>query len=508
MHLGVHRQSQPNKVAYRMVATGESVTYLQLDERSNQASHHFQHLGLEPRDGIAVLLDNHINYLQVCWAAQRSGLYYTPISTLFQQDEIEHILTNSDARVLVTSSTFLPKLNLKNFSQLKIFLVDEGDYPNWGEAISAFPTTPVANACEGAEMIYSSGTTGKPKGVRFQLDLSPPGTVSTLFQTRLKMHQVNESTRYLSTAPLYHSAPLRYNLMVTRMGGTSVIMDKFDAETALSLIEQFAITHSQWVPTMFVRLLKLPAPARKSFNLSSLRFAIHAAAPCPVEIKQAMIDWWGPILFEYYSGTEANGSTAITSQEWLTHKGSVGRAIHGEVRIVDEDDQELPANSIGTVYFANGSDFAYYKDPEQTAAARNERGWSTLGDVGYLDEDGFLYLRDRKSFMIISGGVNIYPQEIENTLINHEDVADVAVFGIPNDEFGEEVKAVVQLGDHSKASAQTADLLIDYCRSKISHAKCPRSIEFSEALPRHPTGKLYKRELREQYWKNHRSRII
>jgi acyl-CoA synthetase (AMP-forming)/AMP-acid ligase II len=227
-----------------------------------------------------------------------------------------------------------------------------------------------------------------------------------------------------------------------------------------------------------------------------------------VEIKQAMIDWWGPILFEYYSGTEANGSTAITSHEWLNHKGSVGRAIHGELRIVDEDDQELPANSIGTVYFANGSDFAYYKDPEQTAAAMNDRGWSTLGDLGYLDEEGFLYLRDRKSFMIISGGVNIYPQEIENTLINHEEVADVAVFGVPNDEFGEEVKAVVQLNDNTKASPGTADLLINYCREKISHAKCPRSIDFVDLLPRHPTGKLYKRELREQYWKNHQSRII
>ena len=508
MHPGIHSRTQPNKIAYRIAETGESVTYRQLDKLSNQASHHFRHLGLQPRDGIAILLGNHIRYLQICWASQRSGLYYTPISTVFQQDEIEHILNNSDARVLITSAEYLTKLAIENFSGLKIFLVDEGIYPNWQREIARFAATPIADACEGSEMIYSSGTTGKPKGVRFKIDLSPPGTVSDLFRTRLEMHQINQTTRYLSTAPLYHSAPLRYNLMVTRMGGTSVIMEKFNAENALRLIEQYAVTHSQWVPTMFVRFHQLPGSIRESFDLSSLKFAIHAAAPCPVAIKQFMIDWWGPILYEYYSGTEANGSTAITSQEWLSHKGSVGRAIHGELRIVDDDDRELPAHSIGTVYFANGSDFAYYKDPDQTAAAKNERGWSTLGDMGYVDEEGFLYLCDRRSFMIISGGVNIYPQEIENTLINHEDIADVAVFGVPNDEFGEEDKAVVQLIDNSKASPETAENLIDYCRSRISHAKCPRSIDFMEFLPRHPTGKLYKRELRDRYWKDRQSRII
>lgn len=508
MHPGVHSRKQPDKIAYCMAETGESVTYRQLDELSNQASHHFRQLGLRPRDGIAILLGNHISYLPICWAAQRSGLYYTPISTLFQRDEIEYILNNSDARVLITAVEYLEKLSTENFRQIKIFLVDEGAYPNWHKEVARFNVTPIADACEGAEMLYSSGTTGKPKGVRFELDLSPLGTVSDLFMTRVEMHQVDDTTRYLSTAPLYHSAPLRYNLMVTRMGGTSVIMEKFDAENALRLIEQFAITHSQWVPTMFVRLRKLPRSIRDSFDLSSLRYAIHAAAPCPVDIKQFMIDWWGPILYEYYSGTEANGSTAITSEEWLTHKGSVGRAIHGELRIVDDEDRELPAHKIGTVYFANGSDFTYYKDPDKTAAAKNARGWSTLGDIGYVDDEGFLYLRDRKSFMIISGGVNIYPQEIENTLINHEDVADVAVFGIPNDEFGEEVKAVVQLNDASKASKEIANILIDYCRARISHAKCPRTIDFMESLPRHPTGKLYKNELRDPYWKDHPSRIL
>ena len=296
--------------------------------------------------------------------------------------------------------------------------------------------------------------------------------------------------------------------MVTRLGGTSIIMEKFDAENALRLIEEFAITHSQWVPTMFARFLKLPSSIRESFDLSSLKFAIHAAAPCPVDIKQFMIDWWGPILYEYYSGTELMGSTAITSEEWLRHKGSVGREIHGEIHILNDEGQELPSHSIGTVYFANGSDFAYYKDPEKTAAAKNDKGWSTLGDMGYVDEEGYLYLCDRKSFMIISGGVNIYPQEIENMLINHEDVADVAVFGVPNNEYGEEVKAVVQLIDNSKATPDTAAQLIDYCRKHISHAKCPRSIDFKSSLPRHPTGKLYKHELRDPYWKGRQSRII
>jgi len=506
LHPGIHAAHQGDKIAYCMAESGETVTYKQLNKVSNQTAHLFRHESLKPGDGIAILLHNHVSYLQITWAAQRSGLYYTPISTFFQSAEIEYILKNSDAKMLITAHQYLERLNLAELSGLKIYLVDDShdeipyQIQNWQQAIDQFPGTSIPDECEGAEMIYSSGTTGVPKGVRFPLQQSALGTVSTLFKTRVRLHDISDRTRYLSTAPLYHSAPLRYNMMVTRLGGSSTIMQKFDAAYSLRLIEQFKVTHSQWVPTMFVRLLKLPEKIKDQHDVSSLEYVIHAAAPCPIEIKQRMIDWFGPKLYEYYSGTEANGSTAITSEEWLSHKGSVGRAIHGELHILGDDGNELSIGEQGTVYFANGSDFSYYKDPEKTAEVKTAHGLSTLGDMGYVDHDGYLYLKDRKSFMIISGGVNIYPQEIENLLITHEAVADVAVIGVPNSEFGEEVKAVVQLLAPEHASEELATELIQYCRNRISHVKCPRSVDFIEQLPRHPTGKLYKSRLKDEYW--------
>ncbi|MDG1441164.1 MAG: acyl-CoA synthetase [Pseudomonadales bacterium] len=504
MYPGRHAASNPSKIAYQMAASGISVSYSELEQHSNQGAHLFRQLGLKPSDGIAILLPNHVEYLKITWAAQRSGLYYTPISTLFLRDEIHYILENSDVKILVTQSNLLSKLDTDKLIHLKVFLVDDegplNDPDSWQQQRANFPTTPIDDESEGAEMIYSSGTTGQPKGVRFSLTQAPLGTVSSLFTTRVALHNMTAGCRYLSTAPLYHSAPLRYNMMVTRLGGTSTIMEKFDPEQAMRLIEANRITHSQWVPTMFVRLLKLPSDIRQQYDLSSLTHLIHAAAPCPVDIKQAMIDWLGPVLYEYYSGTEANGSTAITSLQWLSHKGSVGRAIHGELHILDENGTELAIGETGQVFFANGSDFSYYKDPAKTAEAKNTLGWSTLGDIGYLDEQGYLYLKDRKSFMIISGGVNIYPQEVENILILHEAVADVAVFGVPNSEFGEEVKAVVELTRPEEASNDLSVSLIEWCRTQLSHVKCPRSLDFTTRLPRHPTGKLYKKKLRDSYW--------
>ncbi len=513
MHPGIHSRQHPAKPAYIMADTREVITYQQLEEASNQAAHLFRQHQLNPGAGIALLLPNHKAYLQAAWGAQRSGLYFTPISILFQEEEIAYILDNSDAGLLVSHSRFADLLS-RNRPDIPVYLVDKDNendaapFLSWTKGLEQHPVTPVADECEGAEMIYSSGTTGQPKGVMFPLDGRALGEVSELFQARAAMHQVGPDTVYLSTAPMYHSAPLRYNMMVTRLGGTAIVMPRFDPEQALQLIEQHQITHSQWVPTMFVRLLKLSEATRKQYNTSSLRYAIHAAAPCPVEVKQQMINWWGPVLYEYYSGTEANGQTAITTEEWLTHKGSVGRAIYGELHILDEDEQELPAGEVGTVYFAGGADFSYHKDPDKTAAAKTDRGWSTLGDMGYVDEEGYLYLKDRRSFMIISGGVNIYPQEVENLLVSHPLVMDAAVFGIPNAEFGEEVKAAVELVDYQYAGDALANELIGFCRAKLSHVKCPKSIDFEQQLPRHPTGKLYKRQLRDKYWQGHNSSII
>lgn len=491
-----------------MADSDEAVSYGELEAASNQAAQLYRARGLNPGDGIAVLLGNEPDYLKIVWGAQRSGLYFTPVSVLFSAAEIAYIVNNSDAKLLITRKAFADTLDL-NAINADVLLLDGGDpVSNWFTLTSAQPETPVADETEGAEMVYSSGTTGQPKGVRFPLSGAALGTIPKLFQTRIHMHGMSDATRYLSTAPLYHSAPLRYNMLVTRLGGTSVIMRKFDAESALRLIDTHGITHSQWVPTMFVRMLRLPEATRRQYHLGSHKYAIHAAAPCPETVKRAMLDWWGPIVYEYYSGTEANGSTAITPAEWEAHPGSVGRAIHGEIHILDDDGHELPNGEAGRVFFANGTDFHYHKDPEKTAAAKTANGWSTLGDIGLVDDEGYLYLRDRASFMIISGGVNIYPQETENVLISHTRVADVAVIGVPNEEFGEEVKAVVELVDPADASDALAAELIGWCRERISHVKCPRSIDFTPALPRHPTGKLYKHKLREQYWEGHTSRII
>jgi len=330
-----------------------------------------------------------------------------------------------------------------------------------------------------------------------------------LIELNRKLYGTGPDTIYLSPAPQYHAAPLRFTMTVQRLGGTVVMMEHFDAEDYLRLVEKHRCTHSQLVPTMFVRMLKLPEEARRKYDLSSLRCAIHAAAPCPVPVKQQMIDWWGPIIFEYYGGTEGNGLTMLNSAEWLAHKGSVGRATVGELKICDDETgEELPQGQTGTVYFANGRPFEYHNDPEKTAGSRNPKGWTTLGDVGYVDADGYLYLTDRKAYMIISGGVNIYPQEAENVLITHPKVADVAVFGVPNEEFGEEVKAVVQPRDMRDAGPALAEALIAFCREQLSHIKCPKSVDFEEELPRAPTGKLYKRLLKDRYWAGHKSRIL
>ena len=382
-------------------------------------------------------------------------------------------------------------------------------YESYEEAVGRYPATPLEDRREGVDMLYSSGTTGRPKGVKAPVPDVPLGTDPALLTLNTVLFGFREEMVYLSPAPLYHSAPLRFNMVVHRVGGTSVIMEHFDPEQFLALVERYRVTHTQVVPTMFIRILKLPEEVRAKYDLSSLEYVVHAAAPCPVAVKEQMIEWWGPIVHEYYAGTEGNGFCYVGSPDWLEHKGTVGRSLLGTLHIVGEDGEELPAGEAGTIYFEGGGRFEYHNDPEKTASSQNSAGWTTLGDVGYLDDDGFLYLTDRKAFMIISGGVNIYPQEAENILVNHPAVVDVAVFGVPNDDFGEEVKAVVQLVDPSAAGPDMERELIAYCRSQLADVKCPRTIDFRDELPRHPTGKLYKRLLKDEYWAGHgASRII
>ena len=365
------------------------------------------------------------------------------------------------------------------------------------QAIPADATLP--DAPEGTDFSYSSGTTGMPKGIKRPLTSANRFFVAEP-SDRTRWKDFDSNTVYLSTAPFYHTAPVRWNMNVMRSGGSCVLMEKFDAQAALAAIERFRVTHSQWVPTMFIRLLRLPESERLAYDVSSLRFAVHAAAPCPAWVKQAMIDWWGPILYEYYSGTELAGRTSLDSHEWLAHKGSVGRPEFGAVHILDEDRQPLPQGEAGVIWFSGGPPFEYHGDPQKTQQSRNAEGWATYGDIGYLDPDGYLYLTDRLANMIVSGGVNIYPQEAENVLSQHPSVHDVAVVGVPNEEFGEEVKAVVELRREAKASAELAQELIAYCREQMSALKCPRSIDFVAALPRTETGKLLKREVKRAYW--------
>jgi len=513
MHPGAHAATHPEKPAYVMAASGETVTYRQLDEASNRFAHHLRRLGLAAGDGIALCLENDARYYQIVWGAQRAGLYYTAVSTRLTAGELEYILNDCGAKLFVTSKTLAPLAEAvagRVPGARQRFMVGGtiAGYESFEAAVAGEPSTPIADELEGADLLYSSGTTGRPKGVKFRLRGDPLGTPNPMLTLASALYGMNGDSRYLSPAPLYHAAPLRFNLAVQRLGGTSIIMEHFDAEDFLRLIERHRITHTQVVPTMFVRLLKLPEEVRQRYDLSSLRTVIHAAAPCPIPVKEQMIAWWGPIIHEYYGGTEGNGLCALDSTEWLAHKGSVGRALLGTIRILDDDGRELPIGEPGSIYFAGGNSFEYLHDAEKTRASRRADGSSTLGDIGYVDADGYLYLTDRKANMIISGGVNVYPQEAENLLVTHPKVQDVAVFGVPNDDFGEEVKAVVQPVDMAEAGPALAEELIAFCRQHLSPIKCPRSIDFEAELPRHPTGKLYKRLLKDRYWQGHTTRIV
>ncbi len=494
----------PQKVAIQICETGEQLTFAQLDHGANRVARVLRSLGIQRGDHVALLLPNGLDFLKTCFGLDRAGVYYTTINTRLTLDEIVHILQDCDARLFLMDSRLdvvQDGLQTRLSNQVLKFCVGEplAGFGDWKGALSDASDAPIEDASQGLDMLYSSGTTGRPKGVKWPLVHRPAGERTMLVDLLQPLFSYGEHTRYLSPAPLYHAAPLRHCMTVVKLGGTIYVMQHFDAERSLAWIDRFKITHAQWVPTMFVRLLKLPEEKRLQFDLSSLNMALHAAAPCPVEVKHRMLAWWGNIIHEYYAGTENNGFCAITPDEWLSHPGSVGRARQGRLHICDEQGNELPAGATGLVYFSDGPEFSYHKDPEKTAQSRNTLGWSTLGDIGFLDPEGYLYLVDRKAFMIISGGINIYPQEVENVLIDHPQVLDVAVVGVPDEDLGESVKAVVQLVDPLEANAALSEELIAFCRQRLASFKCPRSIDFDAALPRHPTGKLYKQLVRDRY---------
>jgi long-chain acyl-CoA synthetase len=509
LYLADHAQLTPDKAAMIAAESGEILTYGELNDRSNQLSQLLYAQGLRRGDHIALLMENNMRFVEVAWAAFRSGLYITAVNRYLPADEAAYVVNDCGAKALVTSfakrevaAELLPLIGA-----CPIRLMVDDVIPGWAPyetALTEYPAQPLAEEWMGDSMLYSSGTTGRPKGIARPLaDLHP----SEGFELRQHVNRYNFSAEsvYLSPAPLYHAAPLSYVITAHSRGGTVIMMEKFDAEAALRFIEQYRVTHSQWVPTMFVRMLKLPDATRLAYDLSSHQYAVHAAAPCPVDVKRQMIAWWGPILYEYYAGTEASGSTFVDSEDWLAHPGSVGRAAVGILHVCDENGVELAPNEEGLIYFEREVvTFTYHNDPEKTKAAQHplHPTWNALGDVGRMDEDGYLYLTDRKSFMIISGGVNIYPQAIEDTLVLHPKVGDVAVFGVPDAEMGEAVKAVIEPAPGVAPTDELANELIAFARGRLAHYMAPRSVDFIEEMPRLPTGKLYKRLLREKYWQD------
>ena len=516
MYTGTQAQEHPDKPAFIMAATGETVSYAELDARSNRLAHLLRAHGLERLDHYSIFMENNARYLETCCAGERSGLYYTCVNSYLKADELAYILNNSESKALIASGATrdVALEALKQCPKVKLCLIvdgtgDDGPFADYAQAVSKHPSTPIADEALGVAMLYSSGTTGRPKGILRPLPENPPSKPLPLWDFLANAWQCREDMIYLSPAPLYHSAPQGAVGLTIRSGGTAILMERFDPEQYLAFVEKYRVTHSQLVPTMFSRMLKLPEDVRSRYDLSSLQFVVHAAAPCPVQVKEQMIAWWGPIIHEYYSATEGLGYTACNSEEWLAHKGSVGRVLLGDLHILDEEGKPSPKGVPGEIWFKTASPFEYYNDASRTAESRSSDGaMSTVGDVGYVDDDGFLYLTDRSTFMIISGGVNIYPQECENLLITHPKIADAAVFGVPNEDLGEEVKAVVQPMPGVEAGPELEKELIAYCAEHLSRQKVPRSIDFTDELPRLPTGKLYKKGLRDKYWAGHKSRIL
>ncbi len=500
MHPFHHAAVTPDKPAVIVAETGAVMSYAELEAESNRAAHAFRAHGLKPGDRVAFMLENVPEYFPLAWGAHRAGLYFVAMSSRLTRPEAEYILADSGAKLLIASASLAPLELEGEFKRFSLGGEIAGSTP-WEAEVAGQPGTRIIDETAGAALLYSSGTTGRPKGIAPAVPDPAIDAATPLAMLAHGWFGLGPDTVYLSTAPMYHAAPLGWTMSLHKLGGTVVMMRRFDPEAALAHIENYRCNAGQFVPTHFVRMLKLPENVRAKYSVATMRCAIHAAAPCPVPVKRAMIDWWGPVLDEYYAGTEANGFTAIKAADWLAHPGSVGKAIGAaKLHIADDEGNILPPRAQGGIWFEAPRPFEYHNDPVRTAESRNVHGWTTLGDVGRVDENGYLYLTDRKSFMIISGGVNIYPQEIEDHIVTHPKVADVAVVGAPCAEMGEKVIAVVQPAAGVEACDSLAYELVAYCRTALSGVKTPRRIDFMAELPRHDTGKLYKRLIRDTYW--------
>jgi long-chain acyl-CoA synthetase len=501
-----------------MARSGQVMSYCEYESRANQMAQLLRGTGLRRTDHVAILMDNDPRMLVSEGGAERCGLYYTCVNSHLSAEEAAYVVNDSESRVVMTTAAVaevaaeLPAL----CPNVERWLIADGaaagagaPYEDWDAALDGYPSRPIPDEQLGTPMLYSSGTTGRPKGILRPLPEGSPSESLPVQEGLKLMWRFREEMTYLNPAPLYHSAPQASVALALRLGATVVVMEHFEASELLELVRRYRVTHTQMVPTMFSRLLKLPEEVRAAADTSSLEVVVHAAAPCPIPVKRQMIEWWGPILLEYYAATEANGFTLVDSEDWLRHEGTVGRAVVGELLILDEDGAPCPTGQPGTVYFRGATNFEYFNDPAKTAESRNADGdASTIGDIGYVDKEGYLYLTDRKSYMIISGGVNIYPQETENLLVTHPKVLDAAVIGVPDEDLGEAVKAVIQPVPGAEPGPELERELIAFCREHLAHFKCPRTVDFVGELPRLPTGKLYKRLLRERYWAGRSTSIV
>ncbi len=509
-HAHAVAQSHPDKIALRFEPSGRTLSFGQLERESNRHAHALRAAGLKPGEAVALCYPNSPELLILIGAAARLGLYYTLLPYRGSAKDLAYIITNSGARVALVATNAPALANLPALLDLNTVALQAHTLPgsapipegfdDWQAKVKAHPDTLPDNPAQGREMLYSSGSTGRPKGIRKPL---PDGMWNSPDMRNVLLARASEMTSesvYLSTSPLYHSAPNRYQQAALSVGALSVVMENFDPEQALRLIDREHCTHSLWVPTMFQRMLRLEPSVRSRWSMASMTHAVHGAAPCPIHVKQAMIDWWGPVLYEYYAGTEGLGSTWISTPEWLTHKGSVGCPRDCRVHILDEHGIELPIGTTGTVYFESLGDFSYWKDPQKTQEVISPQGWRTFGDVGHVDAEGYLYLTDRRDFMVISGGVNLYPQEIESALLEHPAVVDAAAFGVPDEDLGEKMVAVVQLDPAHPASATPLlDEIKAFSLQRLGHIKAPKQIAVIPLLPRLETGKLHKKRLQADW---------
>jgi len=513
--LGFWRLAQENPGWIAVIdADGTQHTAGNLLARVNQLTHGLRERGLQPGDGVASLLPNGAAALEVYLAALQAGWYFTPINWHFTVPEIAYIVRDSEAKAFVVD---------ERFGVAGAAAADEagvpvagrfgcGDVPGFTpmpDLRAGQPVTLPQDRTAGASMHYTSGTTGRPKGVRRALSGLDPEVAAELSTALPQMFGVTAGPPnvHLITSPNYHTAVTLFGGAAIAMGHTLVYMDSWDAEQALVLVQHYRVTNTHMVPTHFKRMLALPESTRRGYDLSSMRWLIHAAAPCPVALKRAMLDWWGPCVYEYYAATEGGGTIA-TPQDWLAHPGTVGTPWPiSEVMVTDDDGRECPRGVPGTVYMRMSlSDFSYKGDPAKTSANRL-RGFFTVGDIGYLDDEGFLFLCDRKADVIISGGANIYPAEVEGEIIVHPGVADVAVFGVPDDDWGERVMAVVQPADGVEPSPELAAAILASLEGRLATMKWPTVVDFIAEMPRDPSGKLLKRRLRDPYWQG-RDRAI